>query len=312
MHFPVLTNSTATGTPATYSNDAKPGIQYNELPYETGEIAYNGDSGMAKAYSGIAFTAMNPPSFWSTQLGFVGQTVQVGQGVKSCDFPDDAQGIANSFEVHNFIAGKTFTEAAATLTIPVVSSSAPQYYNADDTAGPVGLFAQPIQTDGAAGEGAQISTDDTTAVFAAKTYNDAIQDDGYFLIDVSNNFTTEFVGGKLGRDLNEQPGAATTGNDTMSIVSRFYTSNNFVTDQGAGSVVYTHSGAPQNLTDLAIRVKNPDGTFVSTTILGDKNSVFLTISRAKVIHNITNVAQPTINKKTKVTTIGFKAVLTKN
>ena len=66
----------------------------------------------------------------------------------------------------------------------------------------------------------------------------------------------------------------------MSIVSRYYTSNNFVSDQGGGSIVYTHSGANRLLTELAVRVKNPDGTFLDPVVLGNKNSVFLQIKRA--------------------------------
>ena len=49
---------------------------------------------------------------------------------------------------------------------------------------------------------------------------------------------------------------------------------------------------PQNLTDLAIRVKNPDGSFVADTVLGEQNSVFISINRAKKIHNITSLPQP--------------------
>ena len=290
LHFPVYTNSSV-ATGGTVNNDAKPGVQYNEMPYESGETDYNGDSGLAKAYSGIAFTAMSPPSFWSEQLGFTKRTVSVQQNVVSCDFPIDALGVPNSFQVHNVLAGETITEAAATITIPVVQSSAPQYVDGS-TNGPPGEFARPIFTDGIAGTGSQVSTDDTVACFASKTYNDAIQTAGYFLVDVAHNFNTTFVGGSLGRETSGPGSAQTTGNDTMSVVSRYYTSNNFVSDQGAGSIVYTHSGAPQNLTDLAIRVKNPDGSFVADTVLGEQNSVFISINRAKKIHNITSLPQP--------------------
>ncbi len=289
LHFPIYTNSTTT-TGGVVNNDAKPGVQYNEIPYDTGETDYNGLSGLAKAYSGIAFTAMSPPSFWSQQLGFLNQTVSIAQNVISCNYPVGAGGASNSFQIYNVNAGDTITEGAATLTIPVISSSAPLYTSGGNP-GPPGKFAQPIFTDGVAGSGSQITTDDTTAVFASKTYNDAIQDSGYFLIDVAHNFNTSFVGGDLGRE-NVGLGASTTGNDTMSIVSRYYTANNFVTDQGAGTIVYTHSGTPQNLTDLAIRVKNPDGSFIGDNILGEKNSVFISITRAKKIYNLTNVPEP--------------------
>jgi len=297
LHFPVYTNSSVAGDGSgTINNDAKPGVQYNELPYDTGETEYNGDSGLAKAYSGVAFTAMSPSSFWSQQLGFTKATVSVSQNVVTCDFPIDALGVPNSFQVHNVVAGETITEAAATLTIPVVTSSAPQYVDGS-TNGPPGEFARPLFTDGIAGDGTQVTTADTVACFASKTYNDAIQTAGYFLVDVAHNFNTTFVGGSLGRETSGPGSAQTTGNDTMSVVSRYYTSNNFVSDQGAGSIVYTHSGAPQNLTDLAIRVKNPDGSFVAETVLGEQNSVFISINRAKVVKNITSLPQPDASKE---------------
>jgi len=289
LHFPIMTNSTnPTAAPTTFNNDAVPGVQYNELP-GAGLDQANGLSGLAKAYSGIAFTAMSPASFWSQQLGFVNNTIQVQPNTIDCNFPQDAAGVPNSFQIHNSIVGTTITEAACTLDIPVVSSSAPLWTNGG-TNGPPGLFARPITSDGTVGAvpAVQVSTADTTSCFASKTYNDDIQEAGYFLVDVSNNFSTKFVGGDLGRG-SVSAGATNTGNDTMSIVSRYYTSNNFVADQGAGSIVYTHSGAPQNLTDMAIRVKNPDGSFISESILGPKNSVFISIERAKQIKDLSNV-----------------------
>ncbi len=280
LHFPIYVNSTSPeAAPTTFNNDAVPGIQYNELPFVDGETNVNAPSGMAKAYSGIAFTAMSPPSFWSQQLGFENNTISVAQNVVSCDFPSDAFAVPNSFQIDNAIPGRTITEAAATLSVPVVTSSAPQY-----TGGPNGIFARPLFSSGTAGSGASVSTPDTVAVFASKTYNDSIQDAGYFLVDVSHNFNTDFVAGKIERPLTQ--GAGTTGHDTLSVVSRYYTANNFVTDQGAGSIVYTHSGAKQNLTDLAIRIKNPDGSFISESTLGDKNSVFISIKRAKQIVDV--------------------------
>ena len=297
LHFPIATNSStvADSSPVQYNNDAKPGLQYSDL---TGlGVQANALSGIAKAYGGIAFTAMEPQSFWGEQLGFLQSTIQVQQNVVSCNFPEEAAGVPNSFQIENAVAGATITEAAATLDVAVVNSSAPLWTNGG-TNGQPGRFAQPRFSSAGnslaeGGNGSQVSTNDTIACFASKTYNDSIQDDGYFLVDVAHNFNTEFVGGSLGNKDVGQNSASNTGNDTMSIVSRYYTSNNFVTDQGAGTIIYQHSGAPQSLTDLAIRVKNPDGSFVSETVLREKNTVFITIKRAKKIVNLSNVPPPT-------------------
>lgn len=269
LHFPVYVNSTVSGS--TTNEDAQPGVQYNDL---TAGYVGNADSGLVKAYSGIAFTEMSPQSFWEGSLGFQDNLIHVIPNSAKCNTPS-ATTVNNSFTIDNFISGKTFTEAAATLSVPVVTTSALQY-----TGGLPGLFATPVsQTP--AGTPIQVTVADVDAVFATKVYNDNIQESGYFLVDITNNFQMDFVSESTASQISSNP---TNGKDTMSIVSRYYTQGNFVTDQGAGSIVYTHSGRPQNITSLGVRIKNPDGSFVDSSILGSKNTVFLSIQRAKNIH----------------------------
>ena len=266
MHFPIYTNST-TDASGDVNPDAQPGVQYN---IQAAGYAGNIPTGLAKAYSGIAFTEMSPQTFWQGSLGFDNNTIHIIPNSASCNTPAAAGGVKNSFTIDNYVSGQTFTEAAATLDVPVVPSSAPQY-----TGGSKGAFASPIQSGGV-----QVSISDVNAVFADKVYNDDIQTSGYFLIDIQNNFQMDFVSEKTASQISSN---TTNGKDTMSIVSRYYTSGNFVTDQGAGSIVYTHSGRPQNLTQLAVRVKNPDGSFVDPSILGERNTIFLSIQRNKNI-----------------------------
>ena len=282
MHFPIYVNSTGE-TAGDLNADARPGVQYNQLDDAT--TTTNGFSGIAKAYSGIAFTAMSPPSFWADQLGFSNNTVAVNANSAVCDFPVSAGGAQNSFTISNVVPGVTISEGFAGLSVPVIPSSDRQYAPGVDAGGAAGVppqpgrFAEPIYSEGGAGSGVQVTTPDTVAIFGGKTFNQQIQSAGYFLIDVANNFQTDFVGS---RTATQTSTSQTTGQDTMSIVSRYYTSNNFLTNQGPGNVVYTHpEGAkPQLLTDLAIRVKNPNGTFVDETILGNENTVFVSITRA--------------------------------
>ena len=47
--------------------------------------------------------------------------------------------------------------------------------------------------------------------------------------------------------------------------------------KGAGSIVYEHIGQPQMLSNFAIKVRNPNGSFVSDTVLKTKNTVFIEI-----------------------------------
>ena len=108
---------------------------------------------------------------------------------------------------------------------------------------------------------------------------------------MANNFQTDFVGNRISTQTSSNP---TNGQDTMSIVSRYYTANNYLTNQGPGNIVYTHpeGAAPQLLTELKIRIKNPDGSFVSEGILGDENTVFVSIDRAPRPVNVSSSPPP--------------------
>ena len=294
MHFPIYTNSTVTQA-GVINTDAQPGVQYNELmdenpatapfdpafPGNVGNERVNGDSGLAKAYSGIAFTAMSPASFWSTQLGFDDTTISIEEKSAISYYPAYQAAsepyAANSFTINNVEAGKTITEGLASLSVPVITSSKVQYATLPNQ---IGAFASPTQSTGGPGPGPRVTTGDVTAVFADRVYNQNAGGVGFFLVDIANNFQMDFVAESSRSQLSTN---GINGADTMSIVSRYYTSNNFVSDQGGGSIVYTHSGANRNLTQLAVRVKNPDGTFVDDTTLGAKNTVFLKITRAKPI-----------------------------
>jgi hypothetical protein len=291
MHFPIYVNSTDGDGGATDVNtDAKPGIQYNEL--DGLNTTLNAPSGIAKAYGGIAFTDMQPSNFWSSQLGFGNLPVQINPNSAINKYDNAGQTVANSFTVSGVMPGETITEGLGSLAVPVITSSKIQY-----TGGTPGRFAQPIFTNGVgASLQGQITTGDTDAIFASKTYNDSIENAGYFLVDIAHNFQQPFIGSN---NQGFTTPFSTTNNNTMSVVSRYYTSNNFVTDQGAGSVVYTHSGTPQKLTDLDIRIKNPDGSFVSDSILGGKNTVFLTIERAKQVNDLTSIPPASPPPKTK-------------
>ena len=293
MHFPVYTAGTFDPTTGAPLSDAKPGVQYNELqntapatapfdpsfPGNVGNLRVNGNSGLAKAYSGIAFTAMTPASFWSDQLGFDDMCINVQENTATSYYPtyDQAKAyVNNSFTIDNVLKGQTITEGLASISVPVVTSSGPQY-GAGATAGPNGAFARPIFDAGVAGAGVGVQIADVSAIFADRIYNQTAGGAGFFLIDIANNFNMDFVSENTRSQMSN---TSINGKDTMSIVSRYYTSNNFVSDQGGGSIVYTHSGANRLLTELAVRVKNPDGTFLDPVVLGNKNSVFLQIKRA--------------------------------
>ena len=88
---------------------------------------------------------------------------------------------------------------------------------------------------------------------------------GYFILDIGTNFTQNLIGANL------------TTHSTQSIINRYYTANSFTSDNGAGSVIYTHTGEPQMLSNFNVAIRNPDRTLVSGSILQDKNTVFIGI-----------------------------------
>ncbi len=62
-----------------------------------------------------------------------------------------------------------------------------------------------------------------------------------------------------------------------SIVSRYYTANNY-TSSDSDSIVYQNRGVPAMLSLLKIRILNPDQSLI--TNLGENNTVFLRLVKS--------------------------------
>ncbi len=84
----------------------------------------------------------------------------------------------------------------------------------------------------------------------------------------------EMIGGVL------KDGARTGSNKVQSIITKYFTSGNFLQDTGTGSVVYTHHGETQMLNDFDVKIVHPDFSVPLNDELGDKNSVFLEVIKA--------------------------------
>ncbi len=68
----------------------------------------------------------------------------------------------------------------------------------------------------------------------------------------------------------------------MSIGSRNYDQNGFITIYGDGSIPFINNGDPRTITTLHIRILDPI-TKQPSTLLGSRNSVFLNIQRTQPI-----------------------------
>ena len=97
---------------------------------------------------------------------------------------------------------------------------------------------------------------------------------GYFLIEV-NGLPNQQISYSMGGDDKENLGRKSQ--SVKSVVGRFYATSDYTEDAGAGSIAYTYRGAPQYLTNLSVRVLDPDGT--PTTTIGNDNTVFIQILR---------------------------------
>jgi len=253
LHFPIYVNeSDPTATPP--SNDATPGVLYNN-PENNAPTVWVYPTGMPIRYSGIAFTKLEPQIFWEKQLGFANTTISPQQNVK-CRFPNNTSTLPahnNSFTI-TALDGVNITGAFPGLDVGVIKSQT--------------TYSTPPFTDLSTPDTAptiNISTPDTWGIFGDKSFNNSVADEGYFLVDVSPGIRQNLIG------------AGASSNSTQSIVNRYYTQNSFTSDQGAGSITYTHSGAPELLSNFQVRVLNPDKSPVDPTILQDKNSIFVEI-----------------------------------
>ena len=89
---------------------------------------------------------------------------------------------------------------------------------------------------------------------------------GYFLIEVSGNFKSNYYSNKSSPNI-------------MAIVSRYYELNSFTSGGSDTSLIYTHVGDPITLSSFGVRIMKPDKTLADN--LGENTSVFLQIIKGE-------------------------------
>ena len=250
MHFPIY--SGATQVSGVSANDALPSALYN-TSFTTGNIFV--DSGLATRYSGICWTSLQPSIFWNEMLGFTDITVAPSQ-TATMNYPakTDVITVQNSFKMP-VVDGVNITGAFPGLDLGVIH---------DDTLYGTPVFQAPT---GIPPNVAQ-RTNDVTSIFSSRTFNSSLADEGYFLLDIRSNIQQKLVSSSL----------STT--HTQSIINRYYTANSFTSDTGNGSILYTHVGEPQLLSNFQVTIRNPDRTLVDNHILQPKNTVFIEVVKA--------------------------------
>lgn len=250
MHFPIY--SGATQVDGASGNDALPSALYNATE-STANIFVT--SGIATKYSGICWTALQPSIFWNEMLGFNNIAVAPSQ-TATMNFPlaTDVITVQNSFKMP-VVDGVNITGAFPGLDLGVVH---------DDTLYGTPVFQAPTGTPANVAQ----RTNDVSSIFSSRTFNSSLADEGYFLLDIRSNIQQKLVSSSL----------STT--HTQSIINRYYTANSFTSDTGNGSILYTHVGEPQLLSNFQVTIRNPDRTLVDNHILQPKNTVFIEVVKA--------------------------------
>lgn len=261
QHFPIYNNLNDTEDP-----NALPALCYNNvIDQASGEWSFS--TGLATRYGGIAWASLSSvdsitklnTNFFN-DIGFSNATITpISTGVRM-NYPlasSPAPGFDNSFYMTP-IDAKNITGGFPGLDIPVIKTNSGYSAPLQEELNLVPQF---------------VGTTLTSSIFGNSTFNDSPETEGYYLIEIGSNFKQKFMGGKFTQQLN----------GIQSIVNRYYTQNSFTSDQGAGSIVYQHSGAPMLLTELNVRVLNPNLSSPTETQIGANNTIFVSVIKSGAV-----------------------------
>ena len=206
------------------------------------------DKQPTRSYSGIAFTKLEPPDFWQT-LGFTETPISVTYDPRPLEQTDN-----KLILMPNIILtpGINITQQYAGIDLvwnKVVANGG--FYN----------FAS----------SGDIETTITTPIISSRGFNDVINDEGYYYLEVGIKLPQNLIGGSGGG------GTDTMSNRVQAIVGKFYTSGNFLQVGSDSAILYQHVGEPQLLADLDVRVLHADMTPPDPQEIGPKNSIFLEV-----------------------------------
>ena len=205
---------------------------------------------------GNFFTRLQPTSFWAT-LGFSDLVVQTPNAKTSLLLTTGEIVFPLLIDLK---LGKNIVGALPTIDIFVQKVATP---------GPAAGPGFPVK--GLAPVLQDTENSFTTPILASRRFNEISVDEGYYLLEIGFKLPQTMIGGHLND--NSQTGS----NRVQSIITKYFTSGNFLQDTGSGSVVYTHHGEPQMLNDLDVKIVHPDFSSPSNDELGNKNSVFLEV-----------------------------------
>ena len=213
---------------------------------------------VASSSGGVRFINLEPAIFFEQKLGFDLSIICAPIEYDTIATTVTAPGIVPWLNPP-LLPGSYFMPA---LDLTVGTNVTSAYVGIDIGVKKIASTAPSLTTfpaGGAIGSYIVVGTD-TEPVIGTYTINNIGISSGYFVVEVDCLFKSRFIG------MDAYSGSI------RSIVSRYYTANNY-TSSDSDSIVYENRGTPALLSELKIRILNPDQSLI--TNLGEDNTVFL-------------------------------------
>ena len=233
--------------------------------------------------AGVAFSSLRPSSFWEDTLGFDLSKMCVNFTMQS--FGSYSGKIISGMPNTSTVAVEGMAALATGISIQVLGlDQAPYYFQKglNRTGGVLGsgALANTSTEDGVETPSAAFVGTDTqvkrfllnpsTGVFAIGTATVPIvaqqsllhaTNEGYYLIEINGKIANSFTGSSFNSNL------------ISAIVNKYYTQGNYTS--ASDGIPYVHVGEPIYLTELGVRILNPDGSEARS--VGNDNTIFLKI-----------------------------------
>lgn len=252
------------------------------------------------AYSGIFIFSLSPTTLWRDQFKFNMNDLITGYTEKQVSFANDGSGnpvlsnvpvfdiSATSGQDNRLIAGRNITTELAALDSAIIKKRTGAAGGKPNDPTPANRTPQTSANTQAFDLCTQVETNAGFIDYFASTTNEHISIDakgeiqnnsygninaadqsGYYQIEVSiNGINTDIKGQDL------------YNNKIMSVISKYYSSTNYLSSYDEGSTEYFHKGdEPIKISSVKIRVLRSDGTLADE--LADDNSIFLKITKEK-------------------------------
>lgn len=202
---------------------------------------------VASAYSGILFNSLEPISFWQDKLGFV-LTDLTGWNKGNYTLAD--------FDIMDWAWQPGTYETTGQILLSGLSGlgdNLPKVENFDD------LIAS----------NTFVNIEDTNQIVARNQILNAAgsPDTAYFLVEINSKFSNTFIN------------STQNFRNIQAIISTYYSTAASTIGTNADAIVYTHKGAPVELSGFDVRILD-EKKEVASDIIDDNNVVFLQVIRA--------------------------------